>query len=133
VASHGDPELLTLRAVRALQSADVILFDDRLSSLVAVFARREAKKIPINTDLPAYQPDDANRLMIDLAKSGKRVVRLSSGDATNSEKAEAEFVACRTAGITVQIVSGLADASESSANGYVRAKFVMRVRESDYA
>jgi uroporphyrin-III C-methyltransferase / precorrin-2 dehydrogenase / sirohydrochlorin ferrochelatase len=132
-ASHGDPELLTLRAVRALQSADVILFDDRLASLVAGFSRREAKKIPINTDRPAYEPNDVISLMVELAKSGKRVVRLSSGDAMNSGTAEAEIAACRTAGIAVQIVSGLTDASDSSANGYVRAKFAMRVRESDHA
>jgi uroporphyrin-III C-methyltransferase / precorrin-2 dehydrogenase / sirohydrochlorin ferrochelatase len=126
--SHGDPALLSLRAVRALQSADVILFDDGVASLVADFARREAKKIPINTDRPKSQPDDVKRSMIDLAKSGKRVVRLSSGDATNSE-----IAASKTAGIAVQIVCGLADASESSANGYIRAKSAMRVRESDHA
>jgi uroporphyrin-III C-methyltransferase/precorrin-2 dehydrogenase/sirohydrochlorin ferrochelatase len=131
--SHGDPELLSLRAVRALQSADVILFDDGVASLVADFARREAKKIPINADGPKSQPDDVKRSMIDLAKSGKRVVRLISSDATNSATAEAEIAACRTAGIAVQIVCGLADASESSAHGYVRAKLTVRVRESEYA
>jgi uroporphyrin-III C-methyltransferase/precorrin-2 dehydrogenase/sirohydrochlorin ferrochelatase len=132
-ASHGDPELLTPRAVRALQSAGVILFDDLLASLVAVFAGREAKKIRINADRPKSQPDDVKRSMIDLAKSAKRVVRLISSDATNSATAEAEIAPCRTAGIAVQIVSGLADASESSAHGYVRAKLAVRVRESDHA
>ena len=46
-AGPGDPELLTLRAVRALQSADVILYDDRVSPDILEFARREAKKMLI--------------------------------------------------------------------------------------
>jgi uroporphyrin-III C-methyltransferase/precorrin-2 dehydrogenase/sirohydrochlorin ferrochelatase len=113
-AGHRDPKLLTVRAVRALQSADVILFDERIASLVVYFARREARKISIDTNMPAYQPDDVKALMIDLAKSGKRVVRLSSCHAMNSAAAEAEITACRTAGIAAQIVSARADASDTA-------------------
>ncbi len=74
-AGPGDPELLTLRAVRALQSADVILFDDRVSPAVLEFARREAKKMLVGSD--------QGSLAIGLAQAGRRVVRLVSGDAVN--------------------------------------------------
>ena len=78
----GDPELLTLRAVRALQSADVILIDDLVSPDVLDFARREAKKMLVGKtgDGPACKQDEINALMVALAKAGRRVVRLKGGD-----------------------------------------------------
>ncbi len=79
-AGPGDPELLTLRAVRALQSADVILFDALVSPAVLDFARREAKKMMVGKTGhgPACKQDDINRLVIALARQGKRVVRLKA-------------------------------------------------------
>jgi uroporphyrin-III C-methyltransferase/precorrin-2 dehydrogenase/sirohydrochlorin ferrochelatase len=74
-----DPDLLTLRALRALQSADVILFDERVSHDVLDFARREARKISAG-----HRRDDIAALMARLAGEGKRVVRL-----TASQEAEA--------------------------------------------
>lgn len=78
----GDPELLTLRAVRALQSADIILFDDLVSGAVLDFARREARKLLVGkaSFCPAGDEDDIKALMIGLARQGRRVVRLKSGD-----------------------------------------------------
>ena len=61
--------------MRALQSADVILFDDRVSPAVLEFARREAKKMLVGSD--------QGSLAIGLAQAGRRVVRLVSGDAVN--------------------------------------------------
>jgi uroporphyrin-III C-methyltransferase/precorrin-2 dehydrogenase/sirohydrochlorin ferrochelatase len=75
-AGPGDPELLTLRAVRALQSADVILYDDRVSPAVLEFARREAKKMLVGSDQTS--------LAVGLAQAGRRVVRLVSSDAANA-------------------------------------------------
>ncbi len=108
----GDPELLTLRAVRALQSAEVILFDDRVSTDVLDFARREAKKMLVGkTGRPAScRQDDVNALMISLAKAGRRVVRLKGGDLMNSGLVEEEIAACRVAGIAVEVVPGIATA-----------------------
>ena len=71
-----DPEMLTLRAVRALQSADIILFDERVSAEVLEFARREAKKMLVGSDQAS--------LAAGLAQAGRRVVRLVSVDATAS-------------------------------------------------
>ena len=77
-AGPGDSEFLTLRAVRALQSADVILIDDLVSPEVLDFARREAKKMLVGKTGhgPSCKQQDINRLMISLAKSGKRLCLL---------------------------------------------------------
>src|SRR4029077_20417176 len=69
-AGPGDPELLTLKAVRALQAADIILFDDLVSTGVLDFARREAKKMLVGKTGygPSCKQDDINALMVNLAK-----------------------------------------------------------------
>src|SRR5215216_5558426 len=81
-AGPGDPELLTLRAVRALQSADVILIDDLVAPGILDFARREAKKMLVGKAGygPSCKQEEINDLMIRLARAGKRVVRLKGGD-----------------------------------------------------
>ena len=108
-AGPGDPELLTLRAVRALQSADVILFDDLVSRDVLDFARREAKKMLVGKTGygPSCKQDDINALMVNLAKQGKRVVRLKGGDPLIFARAGEEIDACRDAGLAVAIVPGI--------------------------
>lgn len=84
-AGSGDAELLTLRAVRALQSADVILFDERGSHDVLDFARREARKLLISSRSGrSAEQGDINALMTGLAKKGKHVVRLTGGDPSGS-------------------------------------------------
>src|SRR5215469_12931237 len=111
-AGPGDPELLTLRAVRALQSADVILIDDLVAPGVLDFARREAKKMLVGKTgyAPSCRQDEINVLMISLAKSGKRVVRLKGGDPMIFGRATEEIEACRTAGIAVEVVPGISAA-----------------------
>jgi uroporphyrin-III C-methyltransferase / precorrin-2 dehydrogenase / sirohydrochlorin ferrochelatase len=108
-AGPGDPELLTLRAVRALQSADVIMFDDLVSRDVLDFARREAKKLLVGKTGygPSCKQDDINMLMVGLAKQGKRVVRLKGGDPLIFARAGEEIAACKEAGIAVDIVPGI--------------------------
>jgi uroporphyrin-III C-methyltransferase/precorrin-2 dehydrogenase/sirohydrochlorin ferrochelatase len=108
-AGPGDPELLTLRAVRVLQSADVILFDGLVSSDVIDFARREARKMLIGETgyRASSRRQDSNGLMIDLARSGKRVVRLMGGDPTLLQRAGEEIAACEAAGIAAEIVPGI--------------------------
>ena len=91
----GDPELLTLRAVRALQSADVILFDEKVAPEILDFARREAKKM-----LVGKTPTAA---MVALAKAGRRVVRLKAG----AGQAGQEASACRAGGVAVEVVPGI--------------------------
>lgn len=117
-AGPGDPELLTLRAVRALQSADVILFDDLVSRDVLDFARREAKKLLVGKTGfgPSCKQDDINELMVSLAKQGKRVVRLKGGDPLIFGRAAEEVDACKAANIAVEIVPGITAAQGAAAS-----------------
>ncbi len=108
-AGPGDPELLTLRAVRALQSADVILIDDLVAPAILDFARREAKKMLVGKTAsgPSCKQEEINSLMISLARAGKRVVRLKGGDPMIFGRAGEEIAACRAEGIPVEVVPGV--------------------------
>jgi uroporphyrin-III C-methyltransferase/precorrin-2 dehydrogenase/sirohydrochlorin ferrochelatase len=116
-AGPGDPELLTLRAVRALQSADVILYDDLVAHDVLDFARREAKKMLVGKTGygPSCKQEEINALMVSLAKSGRRVVRLKGGDPLIFGRATEEIDACRQAGIALEIVPGITSAQGAAA------------------
>jgi uroporphyrin-III C-methyltransferase/precorrin-2 dehydrogenase/sirohydrochlorin ferrochelatase len=116
-AGPGDPELLTLRAVRALQSADVILFDDLVSRDVLDFARREARKMLVGKTGygPSCKQDEINALMVGLARQGKRVVRLKGGDPLIFGRAGEELDACRAADIPVEVVPGITAAQGAAA------------------
>ncbi len=108
-AGPGDPELLTLRAVRALQSADVILYDDLVSLDVLDFARREAKKILVGktTHEPSCGAGKFHALTLELAKQGQRVVQLKGRDSLTLAWPGEEVTAYLTAGFAVEIVSGV--------------------------
>ncbi|MBU2581477.1 MAG: siroheme synthase [Alphaproteobacteria bacterium] len=79
-ASSGDPELLTLKAVRALQAADVIIFDEAVASEVLELARREAKRIPAETPKDSAGATDpvTRDTIIQLAGEGRNVIRLTA-------------------------------------------------------
>ena len=116
-AGPGDPELLTLRAVRALQSADVILFDDLVSREVMDFARREARKMLVGKTGfgPSCTQEDINSLMVSLAKQGKRVIRLKGGDPLIFGRAAEEIAACEAASIAVDVVPGITSVQGAAA------------------
>lgn len=108
-AGPGDAELLTLKAMRALQAADVILFDDLVADEVLELARREAKRMMVGKrgGRASCRQEDINALMIKLAKQGKRVVRLKSGDPMVFGRAGEEIAALDSAGIPVTVVPGI--------------------------
>jgi len=116
-AGPGDPELLTLKALRMLQSADIILYDRLVSPEVLELARREARRILVGKagGGPGCRQDDINALMLKLAKAGKRVVRLKSGDPMVFGRAAEELAACRAAGIPVEVVPGITAALGAAA------------------
>ena len=116
-AGPGDPELLTLKAVRALQSADVILYDDLVAHDVLDFALREARKMLVGKTGygPSCKQDEINTLMIGLAKNGRRVVRLKGGDPMIFGRATEEIDACRAAGVAVEVVPGITSAQGAAA------------------
>lgn len=116
-AGPGDAELLTLKAVRALQSADVILFDALVSDEVLELARREARRIPVGKrgGRASCRQEDINTLMVKLAREGHRVVRLKSGDPMVFGRAGEEIAAARAAGIPIDVVPGITSALALSA------------------
>lgn len=117
-AGPGDPELLTLKAMRALQSADVILFDDLVSPEVLELARREAKRLLVGKrgGRESCRQDDINEMMVRFAKAGKRVVRLKSGDPMIFGRAGEEIARLEDEGISVHIVPGITAASAMAAS-----------------
>ena len=133
-AGPGDPELLTLRAVRALQSADVILFDDLVAPDILDFARREAKKMLVGKTghAPSCKQDDINALMISLAKAGRRVVRLKGGDPMIFGRADEEIAACRAAGIAVEVVPGITTAQGAASRLLVSLTHRGKARRVQY-
>ncbi|MGB0058496.1 MAG: siroheme synthase CysG [Methyloceanibacter sp.] len=108
-AGPGDPELLTLKAVRALKSADVILYDRLVATAVFEHARREVELLPVGKSKgePSIPQDKIQELMIERARAGQTVVRLKGGDPLVFGRAGEEIAALRGAGIEVEVISGI--------------------------
>jgi uroporphyrin-III C-methyltransferase / precorrin-2 dehydrogenase / sirohydrochlorin ferrochelatase len=116
-AGPGDPELLTLQALRALRSADIILYDNLVAPALLDFARREASRLLVGKTGhgPSCRQGDINRLMIALAKAGKRVVRLKSGDPLIFGRGGEEIAALLEADIPFAVVPGISAAQGAAA------------------
>jgi len=117
-AGPGDPDLLTLKALRALQSADVILYDNLVAPDILELARREARRVAVGKvgHGPSVGQDDINDLIVSLAREGLTVVRLKGGDPAIFGRAGEEIAACRAAGIPVTIVPGITAAQGAAAS-----------------
>lgn len=116
-AGPGEAELLTLKAVRALQAADVILFDDLVSDDILELARREAKRMLVGkrASRDSCRQEDINRMMVQFARAGKHVVRLKSGDVSVFGRSGEEIAELKREGIPVAIVPGITAASALAA------------------
>ncbi len=116
-AGPGDPELLTLKAVRALQSATVILYDDLVGPGVLELARREARRVAVGKSAsgPSCRQQDINARIVALALAGERVVRLKGGDPLIFGRATEEIDACRAADVEVSIIPGISAAQGAAA------------------
>lgn len=116
-AGPGDPELLTLKAARRLAEADVVLFDDLASGPVLDQAGAQAELIAVGkrAGRPSARQEHVNRLLVQYARAGCRVVRLKSGDAGIFGRLEEELIALTEAGIPFEIVPGVTSASAAAA------------------
>lgn len=105
----GDPELLTVKAVKRLEAADAVLYDDLSAGPILSLARPEADLVGVGkrAGRPSTKQDHVNRLLVDYAKSGARVVRLKSGDAGMFGRLEEEIDALNAHGIGFEIVPGV--------------------------
>lgn len=117
-AGPGDPSLLTLKAVQALQSATAILHDNLVGPDVLQLARREARRIAVGKSGhgPSCKQSEINKLIVELALAGEDVVRLKGGDPLIFGRATEEIDACRAAGIEVSIIPGISAAQGAAAS-----------------
>jgi uroporphyrin-III C-methyltransferase/precorrin-2 dehydrogenase/sirohydrochlorin ferrochelatase len=108
-AGPGDPDLLTIKALRALQDADVVFYDELVSPEILDRARRDATRVPVGRRVgkPGIGQDAINRLLIEAAKSGQRAVRLKGGDPYVFGRGGEEVEALRDAGVAYSVVPGI--------------------------
>jgi uroporphyrin-III C-methyltransferase len=111
-AGPGDPDYLTLRTVRLLETSDLILPDDLVSDEILSLAHAAAEIIPVGKRCgqPRITQAEIHVLMIDAAQAGKSVLRLKSGDPLIFGRAGEEIQALRSAGIPFEIVPGITTA-----------------------
>jgi len=124
-AGPGDPDLLTVKALRALQDADVVFYDELVSPEILDRARRDASRIPVGRRIgkPGIGQDAINKLLIEAAKSGQRAVRLKGGDAFVFGRGGEEVEALRQAGIAYSVVPGITAALGAAAQFEVPLTF----------
>lgn len=116
-AGPGAEDLLTLRAQRALQEADVIVYDRLVPEAVVAQGRRDARRIYVGKAKGAHAvtQDEINAILVSEARAGRRVVRLKSGDPLIYGRAGEEIAALRAANVSFDIVPGITAAFAAAA------------------
>lgn len=116
-AGPGDPELLTLKALRALQGAQVVVHDGLVSDEILALAPAAAQRISVakRKSRHSYAQDEINRMLVAFALQGLEVVRLKGGDPFIFGRGGEELEACREAGVECLVVPGVTAALAASA------------------
>ncbi|MCD9146503.1 uroporphyrinogen-III C-methyltransferase [Pseudophaeobacter flagellatus] len=113
----GDPDLLTLKVAKALQEADVVLYDRLVSAEILALAGAQAQLEDVGKEGfgPSMSQQEICARMVAHAQAGKKVLRLKSGDPTVFGRLDEELTACEEAGIAYQIMPGITAASAAVA------------------
>jgi uroporphyrin-III C-methyltransferase/precorrin-2 dehydrogenase/sirohydrochlorin ferrochelatase len=130
-AGPGDPELLTLRARKALDAADVVVTDRLVPPAILELARREAEIVHAGKQGfgPSMPQAEIDRIVTERARGGALVVRLKSGDPAVFGRLDEEIAACEAAGVSWQVVPGIPSASAAAAS--LGQSLTRRGRNSD--
>ncbi len=117
-AGPGDPELLTLKALKALQAADVVVHDGLVSEEILALAPAGARLISVakRKSRHSYSQDEINRMLVAFALEGLNVVRLKGGDPFIFGRGGEELEACREAGVECVIIPGVTAALAAGAS-----------------
>ncbi|MDJ1016855.1 MAG: siroheme synthase CysG [Paracoccaceae bacterium] len=117
-AGPGDPELLTLKARRALHEADVVIHDRLVAPEILEFARREARIIDAGKEGfgPSTKQSDIDAMIVEHAQAGQHVIRLKSGDPTVFGRLDEEMDACAAENVPFSIIPGITSASAAVAS-----------------
>jgi uroporphyrin-III C-methyltransferase len=117
-AGPGDPELLTLKALRVLQGADVVVHDGLVSDAILDLAPASARRLSVakRKSRHSYAQDEINRLLVAFALDGLTVVRLKGGDPFIFGRGGEELEACRAAGVVCHVVPGVTAALAAGAS-----------------
>jgi uroporphyrin-III C-methyltransferase len=117
-AGPGDPELLTIKALKALRAAEVVVHDGLVSDEILDLAPQGARRISVakRKSRHSYGQDEINRMLVAFARDGLNVVRLKGGDPFIFGRGGEELEACREAGVACHVVPGVTAALAAGAS-----------------